>query len=333
MFERDKNQPSVVIWSLGNEAGNGVNFDATFDYLKSMDSSRPVQYEQAHGGRNTDIMCPMYMRISDMIKYVKEKGEKPLIQCEYAHAMGNSVGNLKDYWDVIEAEPLMQGGFIWDWVDQGLLTSNEKGDKYWAYGGDFGPDTVPSDGNFCLNGLVDPDRGVKPHLLEVKKVYEYIKINKVDLKKGIVSVKNTYAFINTNKFDFSYEVKGSGKVVKSGDINNLDLLPGQQQNVSLNISFEPEVNTEYFLNIYAKIKENSWSVPTGTILAKEQFKLPVFKEEACKHNEEGEIELSKTDNETIISGTSFQVVFDSSKGLLKSYKLKGIEFIETRIVA
>ncbi len=328
MFERDKNQPSIVIWSLGNEAGNGVNFDATHDYLKSVDLSRPVQYEQAHGGRNTDIMCPMYMRIPDMIKYIKDGGDKPLIQCEYAHAMGNSVGNLKDYWDVIEAEPQMQGGFIWDWVDQGLLTTNDKGEKFWAYGGDFGPDTVPSDGNFCLNGLVDPDRAIKPHLLEVKKIYQYIKFNAVDLTKGIVSIKNTYAFINTDKFVFTYEVKGNGKVVKTGTMDKLNLLPDQQRNINLDISFKPEANTEYFLNVYAKIRENNWSVSTGTVLAKEQFELPVFIKEDDKNSDEGELKLTDGGSETIISGTSFEITFDKSKGLLKSYKVNGKEMIQ-----
>ncbi len=332
MFERDKNQPSVVIWSLGNEAGNGVNFDATFDYLKSVDLSRPVQYEQAHGGRNTDVMCPMYMRIPDMIKYVKNGGDKPLIQCEYAHAMGNSVGNLKDYWDVIESEPQMQGGFIWDWVDQGLLTTNDEGEKFWAYGGDFGPDTVPSDGNFCLNGLVDPDRGIKPHLLEVKKVYQYIKFSAVDLNKGVIGVKNAYAFINTDMFEFSYEVKGNGEIVKSGIIENLNLLPDQQRNIKVDIAFAPQKNTEYFLNIYAKIKDNNWSVPAGTVLAKEQFELPVFVKEDINFNNDGGLELTEDDLQTLITGDSFKITLDKAKGLLKSYKIDGKEMIQNGLL-
>ncbi|MCA1759773.1 MAG: glycoside hydrolase family 2, partial [Bacteroidales bacterium] len=196
MYERDKNQPSIITWSLGNEAGNGVNFMATYNYLKSVDQTRPVQYEQAHGGENTDITCPMYMRIEGMVQYAESNPTKPLIQCEYAHAMGNSVGNLQDYWDVIEKYDALQGGFIWDWVDQGLLTTNEEGEEFWAYGGDFGPDTVPSDGNFCLNGLVEPDRTVKPHLLEVKKVYQYIGFEPADLKNGVINIKNKYAFRN-----------------------------------------------------------------------------------------------------------------------------------------
>ncbi|KAF0193470.1 MAG: lacZ, partial [Bacteroidetes bacterium] len=133
MFERDKNQPSIIIWSLGNEAGDGVNFEATYSYLKSVDQSRPVQFEQAHGGANTDIMCPMYARIKNMEDYAKGNPTKPYIQCEYAHSMGNSTGNLQDYWDVIEKYPVLQGAFIWDWVEQGILTKDAQGHKYWAY--------------------------------------------------------------------------------------------------------------------------------------------------------------------------------------------------------
>ncbi|GAO28052.1 beta-galactosidase [Geofilum rubicundum JCM 15548] len=232
MFERDKNQPSIIIWSLGNEAGDGVNFDATYDYLKSVDSTRPTQYEQAHGGRNTDIFAPMYASIERMIRYAEEDGSKPLIQCEYAHAMGNSVGNLQDYWDVIEAYEVMQGGFIWDWVDAGLLTKDEDGTEFWAYGGDFGPDTVPSDGNFCINGLVDPDRGIKPALLEVKKVYQYIKFHPEDLAKGSIAIENKYDFINTNRFDFTWVIEGDGEKVQSGTFDQINLDPDQKTTVS-----------------------------------------------------------------------------------------------------
>jgi beta-galactosidase len=145
MFERDKNQPSVIIWSLGNEAGDGVNFSATYAYLKSVDQSRPVQYERAEGGPNTDIMCPMYAGIKWMEHYTTHDPKKPFIQCEYAHSMGNSTGNLQDYWDMFEKYPVLQGGFIWDWVDQGILTKDADGNKFWAYGGDLGGDTLPTD--------------------------------------------------------------------------------------------------------------------------------------------------------------------------------------------
>lgn len=171
MFERDKNHPSIVIWSLGNEAGNGDNFYATYAWLKQNDTTRPTQYEGATAYENTDIQAPMYWSIEKMIKYVKEDGSRPLIQCEYAHAMGNSLGNFQDYWDVIESYPTMQGGFIWDWVDQGILTKNKAGEPFWAYGGDLGGFDLQNDKNFCLNGIVNPDRTAHPSLFEVKKVY------------------------------------------------------------------------------------------------------------------------------------------------------------------
>jgi beta-galactosidase len=327
MFERDKNQPSVIIWSLGNEAGNGINFYATYDYMKSHDQTRPVQYEQAHGGKNTDINCPMYARIKDMERYAKEDGSKPLIQCEYAHAMGNSVGNLQDYWDVIESNKVMQGGFIWDWVDQGLLTENEEGEKYWAYGGDFGPDTVPSDGDFCINGLVDPDRTPKPALEEVKKVYQYIKFHPVNLKKGTIEIENKYAFLNTDKFDFSWTIKGEGEEVKSGNFNNVALKPDEKMNVTADMDFKPKPGTEYFLTVKAGLKEDAGIVSAGTVLAAEQFKLPLTIPAPVKP--EGLVPLShkKEGEKLIVSRDGFSVTFDMSKGEMTSFVSDGMELL------
>ncbi|MEP3384650.1 MAG: glycoside hydrolase family 2 TIM barrel-domain containing protein, partial [Flavobacteriaceae bacterium] len=192
MFERDKNFPSIVTWSLGNEAGNGENFFATYQWLKEHDTTRPTQYEGATNYENTDIQAPMYWSIEKMIAYAENNPTRPLIQCEYAHAMGNSVGNLQQYWDVIEKYDNMQGGFIWDWVDQGILTKNEKGEAYWAYGGDLGADAYRDDKNFCLNGVVNPDRTPHPALFEVKKVYQYIKFKPSNLKDGEIEIKNIY---------------------------------------------------------------------------------------------------------------------------------------------
>ncbi|TLX70746.1 DUF4981 domain-containing protein [Labilibacter sediminis] len=326
MYERDKNQPSVVIWSMGNECGNGQVFFDAYNELKSKDNNRLVQFEQAESPENSDIKCPMYWSIDDMIKFAEETPVQPLIQCEYAHAMGNSVGNLQDYWDVIEKYDVMQGGFIWDWVDQGLLTENETGEKYWAYGGDFGPDTVPSDGAFCLNGLVNPDRGVKPHLLEVKKVYQYIKFKPVDLKAGKIKVENKYAFIYTDKFEFTYEVKGNGKVVKSGKIDNVNLAPDASKEVSLDVDFQAEANTEYFLNVYATLKEAEWLVDAGTELAKEQFKLSGSF--ATGKASLSVAEFEEKEGQVVFSGDGFAVTFDTKTGMLSSYKIAGKELIK-----
>ena len=321
MFERDKNQPCIVTWSLGNEAGNGVNFQATYDYLKSVDSTRPVQYEQAHGGSNTDINCPMYMRIEGMEKFAKEKADKPLIQCEYAHAMGNSVGNLQDYWDVIEKYDVLQGGFIWDWVDQGLLTTNQNGEEYWAYGGDFGPDTVPSDGNFCNNGLVNPDRAVKPHLLEVKKVYQYIGFKAVDLKNGSISIQNKYAFINLSEFDFVWEVIGDGLLIANGKLPEMNLAPGETKQVSIEYSVEPQAGVEYFLTLKAKLKNKKGLLDAGTELAAEQFELPVFVSQPKVNTSKlAEVEMTEDDEKVVVNGEGFSIVFDKKGGIVSSFK-------------
>ncbi len=330
MFERDKNQPCVIIWSLGNEAGNGVNFYATYDYLKSVDKTRPVQYERAGRDRNTDIYCPMYARIEYLERYAKGTHERPLIQCEYAHAMGNSTGNLQDYWDVIEKYPLLQGGFIWDWVDQGLLTTNDKGEQFWAYGGDFGPDTVPSDGNFCINGLVNPDRGVKPGLMEVKKVYQYIGFEPVDLSKGVLSIKNKYAIRDLDNFNFEWTVTGDGKVVANGNLNSVKLQPGMSKNENLGYSFNSEPGVEYFLTLRASLKNKEGLLEAGTELAVEQFKLPEFtpvpKANIAKFPE---VKTNETDNAITVSGEGFSVTFDKIKGVISSFKTGETEFIKS----
>ncbi len=276
MFERDKNQPSVIIWSLGNEAGNGINFYATYDYLKKIDNTRPVQYERAGLEYNTDIFCPMYDRIGQLEAYAKTNPNKPLIQCEYAHAMGNSVGNLQDYWNVIEKYDALQGGIIWDWVEQGILTSNDKGEKFWAYGGDFGPDSLYTDGNFCCNGLVNPDRSIKPALLEVKKVYQYIKFRPVNLATGEIAIVNKYAFTNLSDFDFSWEVTGDGKVVSSGNLPSITAAPNEVVKVKPEFAIDPQPGTEYFLTIRAKQHKTNGVVDAGWEAATEQFELPYF---------------------------------------------------------
>ena len=333
MFERDKNQPAVIIWSLGNEAGNGVNFMADYKFLKENDSTRPVQYEQAHGGENTDINCPMYATIEYLEKYAQSNPEKPLIQCEYAHAMGNSVGNLQDYWDVIEKYNALQGGCIWDWVDQGLLTTNEAGEKYWAYGGDFGPDTVPSDGNFCLNGLVNPDRGVKPQLLEVKKVYQNIGFKAQNLKKGVVEIQNKFIFTNLADFEISWTITADGETLKGGNLDGFELAPGENKKVTLDYAIDPKSGTEYFLNFSAKTKTVQGLVPTNYELAAEQMELPV-KKIASKINtsEFPAIETAETDAEINITGEGFKLTFDKTAGTLKNFKSVETELIKKGLI-
>ncbi|HET6559992.1 MAG TPA: glycoside hydrolase family 2 TIM barrel-domain containing protein [Prolixibacteraceae bacterium] len=330
MFERDKNHPSVIIWSLGNEAGNGVNFEATYAYLKSVDSTRPVQYEQAGNGANTDIMCPMYASMEDMERYAKNNPKKPYIQCEYAHAMGNSVGNLQDYWDLIEKYPSLQGGFIWDWVDQGILTKDAQGNKFWAYGGDLGSDTLPTDGNFCINGLIFPDRTVKPNLIETGKVYQHIGFKAADLEKGEIEIINKYAFTNLSEFDFEWEVVADGKTLKSGKLQELNLAPGTSRKIQTDTKVDVQPSTEYFLNIYARLKAAKGILPEGTQLAYEQFQLPVKSDAvALKKNDFPKVSLQEKGDEIIVEGKGFKINFSKSEATMKSYQLNGKEMLQS----
>jgi beta-galactosidase len=330
MFERDKNQPSVIIWSLGNEAGNGVNFEATYSYLKSVDLSRPVQYEQARNTAYSDINCPMYARINNMEDYAKDKPTKPYIQCEYAHSMGNSTGNLQDYWDMIEKYPVLQGGFIWDWVEQGILTKDSQGNKFWAYGGDLGSDTIPTDGNFCANGLINADRTAKPALIEVGKVYQYIGFKAVNLEKGEIEIRNKYSFTSLSEFAFSWEVVADGKVLKSGNIADLNLAPNTTKKVQLDVKVDAKPATEYFLNISAKLKNKKGILPAGTKLAYEQFKLPFLKlATPVSIKSLPALTIKTEDNQLVVEGTGFKIRFSKDEATLKSYQLNGKEMLLT----
>lgn len=317
MFERDKNHASIITWSLGNESGNGANFYATYAWLKSHDATRPVQYEGATHYENTDIQAPMYMQISDMVKYAENNPKRPLIQCEYAHAMGNSVGNLQEYWDVIEKYDVLQGGFIWDWVDQGLLTKTADGQEYWAYGGDLGGKDFQNDGNFCLNGLVNPDRTAHPSLHEVKKVYQYVKFKADDPKKGTVTIHNGYDFINLGQFGFDWKLFKNGTEIASGDLPTMDILPGGSKTIKIDLPKLDDSKAEYFLNLYAHTKAASALVPVNHLMAYEQFQLkPYTPEKFIEANRNNGIDIVSKNNDVIISGEGFEVRFDAEKGTL-----------------
>jgi beta-galactosidase len=321
MVERDKNQPSVIIWSMGNECGNGPVFYEAYDWIKNRDKTRLVQFEQAGENKNTDIICPMYSSIDNIEKYALKNPERPLILCEYAHAMGNSVGNLQDYWDVIESYKQLQGGFIWDWVDQGLLTKSENGEPYWAYGGDFGPDDVPSDGNFCLNGLVEPNRRVKPHLLEVKKVYQHVGFKAVDLENGIIEIINKYGFIDLNSFSLNWEILENGKPVKYGNINIHSIKPDEEKELNLDISYDKKDDSEYFLNIYIKTKKEENLVPKDHIVAYKQFLIAQPEAKTSLKSEENIPNVIETNISFEITGPGFAITISKESGQLSQYKL------------
>ena len=206
MYERDKNHPCIISWSLGNESGNGVCYEASYDWLKAKDTTRPIQYERALYDRNTDIVTIMYPSVHYLSKYAQKQQERPYIMCEYAHAMGNSCGGLQNYWDTIYKYPQLQGGCIWDWVDQGLLTKDAQGQEFYAYGGDFG-ENMPSDGNFCINGLVDPDRQSHPQLAEVRKVYQPIKIEVVNWDSLKFRIINRFDFSDLEEYTLLYRLR------------------------------------------------------------------------------------------------------------------------------
>jgi beta-galactosidase len=336
MVERDKNHPSVIIWSMGNEAGDGNNFLQGYKWIKWKDNTRPVQYERAEKStntteRHTDIWCPMYASIENIESYAKDpKNDRPLILCEYAHAMGNSTGNLQDYWDVIEKYPKLQGGFIWDWVDQGLLKTTETGEKYWAYGGDYGDEGITSDGNFCLNGLVWPDRTPHPGLYEVKKVYQYIGFEPVDLRKGLMKIRNKYDFTNLSAFNFDWEIVSDGVVIQSGKLKIPSLEPKNDIEVTLPINkISPEPGTEYFLNIKAS-RTDEWNyVPEDHVYATAQFKLQVeTKPAASTADPLAMLQTETADKKYIVSGTDMKIIFNLEKGTLESYVYKGKELIK-----
>jgi beta-galactosidase len=333
MVERDKNHPSIIIWSLGNEAGDGVNFTANADWIRERDPSRPVHYERAELGPNTDIYCPMYERIPDIVEYAKTYDDRPLILCEYSHAMGNSNGNLKDYWDAIYKYERLQGGFIWDWVDQGLRQPipGRPDEFYFAFGGDFEPDGVYHDDNFLMNGLVSADRVPHPGLLELNKVYQYITAEPVDLAQGAIEITNGFAFIDLTGFDGSWELEGDGEVLASGQLPALDLAPNESRAVTLPLPMiDPQPGVEYWLNLSFRLAEDSSWAEKGHEVAWEQFKLDLetpalaFDTAAMPPLavEEGEGRIT-------VSGEGFRVEFDLAAGTIASFTAGGTELIRS----
>jgi beta-galactosidase len=271
MVKRDKNHPSVIIWSMGNECGNGQVFYDAYDWVKKYDQSRPVQFEQAGENRNTDIVCPMYPQMEKMKGYGADSSKtRPYIMCEYSHAMGNSNGNFKEYWDIIKSSSHMQGGFIWDWVDQGFRTQGQNG-TYWAYGGDLGGLNLHNDENFCANGLVSADRRPHPGFYEVKKMYQNIIFKNLDWQTGKIIVSNEFDFKDISEYDFSWDIIKNGAVSNSGTFDAV-ATAGQQVTVQLKwpkIDFSD--GNEYFLNLYAKTKAPTDLIPARHEVAREQF--------------------------------------------------------------
>ena len=330
MVERDKNHPCVIIWSLGNENGFGQNLATTYGWIKKRDPSRPVQSEDVGLQPYTDIFCPMYDRIHEIKAYAEGKDPRPLILCEYAHAMGNSVGNLQDYWEVIYAHEKLQGGFIWDWVDQGLAAKTQNGAPYWAFGGDFGPPGTPSDDNFCINGLVFPDRKIHPHIWEVKKVYQYIKAEPVEPEKGRFRIHNLFDFTNLNHFTLEWELEGDGRVFAEGKIPGMDVAPHENKELRIPVPrIQPKPGVEYFLKLRWSTTQETDLLPEGHEVAWDQFQLPAFAEpEKINPDKLPPISLDQTQNRAVIKGKTFTLTFDKEKGTISSIFFNENELIQ-----
>ena len=331
MVERDKNHPSVIIWSLGNEAGDGINFEATSKWIHERDKTRPVHYERAEFRSYVDIVSFMYTPIELLEEYAqKEKKEKnrPVFLCEYAHAMGNSVGNLKDYWDLIKRYKNLLGGCIWDWVDQGIRRRDEKGREYWAYGGDFGDE--PNDKNFCINGVVLPNRTVEPELNEVKKVYQYIEIESIELEKGIIRITNNYTFTNLKTFDCYLEVQEEGETIKNMKLPNMDLEAGESKEIELPISKEEfKEDKEYHLKIIFKLSKDTAWAKKGHVVAWEQFELKMKKTNPIeiKIKECPALKITEEPKKIKVSGKDIETTINKDTGLIESLKYMGKEIL------
>ncbi len=331
MVERDKNHPSIIIWSLGNEAGNGVNFYATYRWIKARDSTRPVQYERAELDWDTDLYVPMYPSFQHLIDYAEHHHDRPLIMCEYAHAMGNSVGNFQDYWDVIKRYDNLQGGFIWDWVDQGIRTRNAKGQVIWGYGGDFGPPDTPSDNNFDINGIVQPDRVPHPSAFEVKHVYQSIDVAPVDLAAGTLEVTNSYDFRRIDDVRMVWTVLADGVPVDSGAaLDSVPLAPHERIRVTVPFRpITPEPGVEYYLNLSFRQTRARGLVPAGHEIAFEQFRLPFARPVTpVDPRALGRLSVRRRGDRVTVSGEHFSVGFDRASGMLASYVYRGRELIQ-----
>ncbi len=329
MVERDKNYTSIITWSMGNESGYGKHFETIYHWTKKRDDSRPVQYE---GGRQTglsDIYCPMYARIWALRQWTNQRQDRPLILCEYAHAMGNSVGNLNDYWELIYKYDNLQGGFIWDWVDQTFAVKDKKGKEIWAYGGDMGFVGVVNDSNFCANGLVAADRSLHPHIWEVKKVYQYLHFEAVPFTSNRIKITNLHDFLTSDVYDYSWTVKADGKVISRGALNVPSIAPHGSVEVAIDppaITGEP--GTEYFLHIAAQTKDESPLVPKGHMAASEQWQLPVMSESLSPLTISGQLTKEETGDIIKLKTTSAEIIFSKQNGEMTSYKIKGKEYLQ-----
>ena len=333
MLERDKNHPSVIMWSMGNECGNGVNFEYTYDWMKNRDKTRPVTYERAIYDRNTDAIGLMYASPDYLKRFVNQHLDslnRPFIMVEYCHAMGNSMGGLQDYWDVFEAHEQLQGGCIWDWVDQSFIVHDSVKNVDWlAVGGDFGHAYgVGDDDAFCANGMVSSDRTPHHHAAEVKKVYQPIKFKPVDVNVGEFEVTNWYSFTNLSSFEVSYQIYTNEKTVHEEALN-IELKPFETKRFTIQrFRTYGHPGEEFFVRFSVKLKEDQPFMPKGTEVAYDCFKLNYPSEPKIQKDNKGEVKVYPTDDGTLtIQGQSFALKFDERTGFVSSYTFDGQKII------
>ncbi|MEP3211515.1 MAG: glycoside hydrolase family 2 TIM barrel-domain containing protein [Maribacter sp.] len=328
MYHRSKNHCSVIIWSMANEAGNGVNFEVIYDWLKKQDPTRPIQYEQSMEEANTDIICPMYPTPEHLEDYAKNRGDRPFIMCEYSHAMGNSNGNLKEYWDIINQYACLQGGFIWDWMDQGLVTQKD-GRTFWAFGGDFGPSGTPSDGNFCINGLLWPDHTPKPALEEVRKLYAPVKFSLQHADTGRVKIINEWLFtsLDKNQYHLHWCITSEKGIYDSGKLE-MNIPATSEQTIDLPYSLvEIDRQFDWYLNLsIVSNTEKKWATK-GDILSKEQFQLVESNTQLAIEVNKGKNRVLKTKDYWTLSDSEIAIKIDTKTGLIASLVSKDKEVL------
>lgn len=320
LVERDKNHPCVLIWSMGNESGYDVNHISMAEWTKRRDASRPVHYEGAapkYGG-NPDVEClDMESRMYASVEYIEEyalneSNGKPLFLCEYSHAMGNGPGDLKDYWDVIYKYPKLMGGCVWEWCDHGILTAAKDGTEYYAYGGDFGDE--PNDGNFCLDGLVYPDRTPHTGLLELKQVIAPVRLEAADLKEGTVIITNLYDFTDLSGVSLEWKLERDGAAVEQGRHDGLKALPDCSETVRLGYGIPEGESGRYFLTVSAVRKADAPWAERGSEIAFGQFELPLGKAADAASRDTAPIRVEVKESLVSIEGFDFHYVFDLFEG-------------------
>ena len=334
--QRGYNHPSIIFWSLGNEAGFGPNFEACYKWIKAEDKTRAVQYEQAGTNEYTDIFCPMYYSYESCENYSKGNIDKPLIQCEYAHAMGNSQGGFKEYWDLVRKYPKYQGGFIWDFVDQSARWYTKDGKEFYGYGGDFNRYDA-SDNNFQNNGLISPDRVPNPHAHEVGYIYQNIWVKPVDLQKGEISIYNENFFRDLSDFYAEWQLLANGEVLQSGIINDLKVGPQQTVNQKLNYTLDNICPCkEVLLNVAFKLKNTETLLPAGFAVAQQQLSVREYKapenlltEKKIAHDYTPAPVVEDNDSYyLIVKGENFYIDFERRSGYLSLYDVNGLSILD-----